>query len=100
MISCSSIGAWASHTAWHPHPPEKRNIKNKLQYLLTSPSPCKSQSKELNKKRGDLDIGLLFDCYSIAHLTTGTVVPSEVPPAGTFVCREVLGVFLEKKINV
>jgi len=27
-------------------------------------------------------------------LTTGTVVPSEVPPARTFVCREVLGVFL------
>ena len=52
------------------------------------------------KRRGIWTLGLLFKCYSISHLTTGTVVPSEVPPAGTFVCREVLGVFLGKEINV
>ena len=43
---------------------------------------------------------LNIDCYLIAHLAAGTVVPSEVPPAGTFVCREVLGVFLGKKIVI
>ena len=58
------------------------------------------QRVKSKKKGGIWTLGLLFYCYSIAYLTTGTVVPSEVPPAGTFVCREVLGVFLEKKINV
>ena len=30
----------------------------------------------------------------IAHLTTGTVVVSKVPPTWAFICRVVLGVFL------
>ena len=38
----------------------------------------------------------VLECYSKAHLTTGTGILSEVPPAWT-ICIRFLGVFLGKE---
>ena len=38
----------------------------------------------------------VLECYSKAHLTTGTGILSEVPPAWT-ICIPFLGVFLGKE---